>query len=98
MFNQAVADSEGEVDEYTEGLIPGLNDELVGLKDDAATSIFDTRDAETDSSLSEIVKAKQALLEEINTEQGEILGYMKQKFFDVYMVILLELNALVCEV
>jgi len=85
MFNQAVADSEGEVDEYTEGLIPGLNDELEGLKDDAATSIFDTRDAETDSSLSEIEKAKQAHLEALTAEHGEILGYMEQQFFDVYM-------------
>lgn len=97
IFNQAVADSESDVDEYGESLIPGLNEELEGLKDDATASIFDTRDGETESSLSEIEKAKQAHLEALIEEHGEIMGYMEQQFFEVYMDNWLEIQSLAAE-
>lgn len=96
-FNQAVAESEEEVQEYGESLLPGLNEELEGLKDEATASIYNTRDSETESSLSEIERAKQAHLESLIDEHGEILGYMEQQFFEVYMDNWLEIQALAAE-
>src|SRR5699024_11831572 len=75
MFDQAVEESLDEVEEYGEGQVSGLEEDLRDAMDDAQASIFNTRDAETESSLSEIERAKQAHLESLIEEKGEILGY-----------------------
>lgn len=94
LFNRAVAESEDDVEDYGEGLISEFNEDLDGLKDETAASILDKRDNETESSLSEIEKAKQAYLEELIEEHGEIKGYMEQQFFEVYMDNWLEIQTM----
>src|SRR5699024_632277 len=97
MFDQAVEESLDEVEEYGEGQVSGLEEDLQDAMDDAQASIFNTRDAETESSLSEIERAKQAHLESLIEEKGEILGYMEQEIFEVYMDNWLEIQALAAE-
>src|SRR5699024_3813212 len=97
MFDQAVEESLDEVEEYGEGKASELEDDLQEAMDDAQASILNTRDSETESSMSEIERAKQAHLKSLIEEKGELLGYMEQEVFDVYMDNWLEIQALAAE-
>lgn len=97
MFNVTVEEALDEVEDYGAGQVSGLEEDLENAKDEAAASIFNTRDSETDSSLSEIERAKQAHLEALIEEKGEILGYMEHEFYNVYMENWLELMELADE-
>lgn len=93
MFNEAVEGSLDDVSDYEDEQYAGLEDDVEAAKSDAEASILKTRDDETEGSLSEIDKAKQAHLEALIAEKGEIDGYIEHQFYNVYMENWLDITA-----
>ncbi|SET17462.1 hypothetical protein SAMN05421676_103127 [Salinibacillus kushneri] len=80
-FGETTESVESQVTAYGESLIPGLEDEYNGMKEEATTDINDTRDSEIGNAESAIESAKESHLENLNGTKEEILAGMQQKFY-----------------
>ncbi|SET08800.1 hypothetical protein SAMN05216389_105118 [Oceanobacillus limi] len=97
-FGNTVDSIEDEVTEYGEGLMPELEDEYNGMKEDATADINATRDSEITSAEDAIDAAKASHLESLGSTKEEILSGMGQQFYqDVFLPGYFEITALANE-
>ncbi|WP_077328428.1 hypothetical protein [Virgibacillus siamensis] len=97
MFQDSVQTIQDEATAYGTELLPELQAEYNGIKEDATTDINATRDTETGESIAAINLTKDNHLESLGSKKQEILSNMEKQFYDVYMEGWLEIQRLADE-